>query len=124
MVDFFTAFMSVFLSGQQGSVLFSFAGSKYITLGNRFDLAVIDSKLGMTKACNAANYMFWLEELEPTIQETSENHNKGPKEIQALDVDKVRFSYPMRPDSLVLRGINLKVSRNSPCSFVICLPAL
>lgn len=77
----------------------------------------------MTKACNAANYLFWLEQLQPTIQETSENRTKGPQDIQSLDVEKVRFSYPMRPDSLVLRGINLKVSRKFP-SFCLSSPWL
>jgi ATP-binding cassette subfamily B (MDR/TAP) protein 1 len=59
MVGFFTTFLSVFLSGQQASILFGFSGS-------------------MTKATNAANYVFWLQQLEPTIQESDKNRNVHP----------------------------------------------
>ncbi|GJC81611.1 ABC transporter BEA3 [Colletotrichum liriopes] len=89
MVNFFAAFLAVFFSGQQASILFGFAGS-------------------MTKACGAANYLFWLEQLQPTIRETDENRDNGPKGFQALDIKKVQFSYPMRPDVRVLRGVNLQ----------------
>ncbi|GKT94534.1 LOW QUALITY PROTEIN: ABC transporter [Colletotrichum tofieldiae] len=89
MVNFFAAFLAVFFSGQQASILFGFAGS-------------------MTKACGAANYLFWLEQLQPTIRETDENRDNGPKGFQALDIKKVQFSYPMRPDARVLRGVNLQ----------------
>ncbi|KAH6867341.1 multidrug resistance protein [Thelonectria olida] len=99
MVNFFVAFLGVFFSGQQASVLFGFAGS-------------------MTKATNAANYLFWLEQLSPTIQETDENCNNGPNEFKALDVNKVQFSYPMRPDDRVLRGIDLKIKKGQFVAFV------
>ncbi|KAF5011949.1 hypothetical protein FDECE_1955 [Fusarium decemcellulare] len=92
MVNFFVAFLGVFFSGQQASILFGFAGS-------------------MTKATNAANYLFWLEELQPSIRETDENRNVGPTKFKTLDIDKVQFSYPMRPDARILRGIDLKIKQ-------------
>lgn len=91
MVNFFIAFLGVFFSGQQASVLFGFSGS-------------------MTKATSAANYIFWLEELRPTIRETPENHDIGPRDFSSLTLEKLQFSYPLRPHARVLRGISLQVS--------------
>ncbi|WYZ41446.1 hypothetical protein EsH8_V_000341 [Colletotrichum jinshuiense] len=99
MVNFFVAFLAVFFSGQQASILFGFAGS-------------------MTKACGAANYLFWLEQLQPTIRETDDNSNNGPRGFQSLDINKVQFSYPMRPDARVLRGVNLQIKKGQFVAFV------
>lgn len=71
----------------------------------------------MTKATNAANYIFWLEQLNPTITETHENRDVGPSGFKSLGLDKVKFSYPMRPHARVLRGVDLQVSQNSAFSF-------
>lgn len=64
----------------------------------------------MTKAVNAANYLFWLSELQPSIDETDENQKIGPTNYSMIDLDRVKFSYPMRPQVQVLRGVNLAVS--------------
>lgn len=97
MVNFFIAFLGVFFSGQQASVLFGFTGS-------------------MTKATSAANYIFWLSELQPTIRETPENYDIGPCDFSSLALEKLQFSYPLRPHARVLRGINLHVSFPSSLS--------
>ncbi|KAJ4015499.1 hypothetical protein NW752_006959 [Fusarium irregulare] len=99
MVNFFVAFLGVFFSGQQASILFGFASS-------------------MTKAVNAANYLFWLEQLNPSIRETDENRAICSEGFQSLDVDKVHFSYPLRPDAQVLRGINLEIKKGQFVAFV------
>lgn len=90
MVNFFVAFLGVFFSGQQASILFGFSSS-------------------MTKAVNAANYIFWLEQLEPQITETNENRDIGPNGFKSIELDKVQFAYPMRPHARVLRGVDLQV---------------
>lgn len=54
--------------------------------------------------------MFWLHELQPTVQETPQNRDNGPKSGGPIALDHVRFSYPLRPEATVLRGINLDVS--------------
>lgn len=64
---------------------------------------------GITKGKNAANYIFWLHGLKPTIHETPENKDKGPESRGPIAVDSVHFSYPLRPEAPVLRGINLEV---------------
>lgn len=64
----------------------------------------------MTKAVNAANYLFWLSELQPSIDETYENQKIGPTKYSMIDLDRARFSYPMRPQAQVLRRVNLAVS--------------
>lgn len=56
MVNFFVAFLGVYFSGQQASIMFGFLSS-------------------LTKATNTANYIFWLEKLQPTIQENDQNRS-------------------------------------------------
>ncbi|KAF6803008.1 multidrug resistance protein 3 (p glycoprotein 3) [Colletotrichum musicola] len=99
MVNFFVAFLGVFFSGQQASVLFGFSSS-------------------MTKAVNAANYVFWLSELEPSIRETDDNRNIGPTNYSTLELDQIKFSYPMRPQARVLQGVNLSVKQGQFVAFV------
>ncbi|KAB5583133.1 multidrug resistance protein [Coniochaeta sp. 2T2.1] len=99
MVNFFIAFLGVFLSGQQASILFQFSSS-------------------MTKATNAANYLFWLEQLQPTIKETDENRAIGPDGFRSLDLEDVQFAYPMRPHAPVLRGIDLQIKQGQFVAFV------
>jgi ATP-binding cassette subfamily B (MDR/TAP) protein 1 len=74
----------------------------------------------MTKATNAANYLFWLEQLQPTIRETEQNSDISPTGFNSIDMDHVQFSYPMRPRTRILRGIDLKVSIEfQACNFPI-----
>lgn len=101
MLNFFVAFLAVFFSGQQASVLFGFSSS-------------------MTKATSAANYIFWLEELQPTIRETPENRDIGPTSFSSLALEKLQFSYPLRPYARILRGIDLHVSIRS--FLYLCFP--
>lgn len=89
--SFFVAFMGVFYSGQATSILFQFTTS-------------------ITKGKNAANYIFWLNELQPTVQETPDNHDKAPPSFGPIALDHIRFSYPLRPEAPVLKGVDLNVS--------------
>lgn len=91
---FFFAFLGVFFSGQAAAQLFQFSTS-------------------VTKGVNAANYIFWLQGLHPTVRETDENRDNGPSSGDAFDIRDVRFSYPLRPDARILRGIDLRVSAAS-----------
>ncbi|KAG5962267.1 hypothetical protein E4U57_007211 [Claviceps arundinis] len=99
MFDFFVTFMGVFYAGQATAQLFMFSTS-------------------MTKGKNAANYIFWLRELQPTVAETSENADKGPKSGGPIKLDSIRFSYPLRPDAQVLRGIDLEIKKGQFAAFV------
>ncbi|OLN82134.1 Leptomycin B resistance protein pmd1-like protein 7 [Colletotrichum chlorophyti] len=92
MYQFFVAFMGTFFSGQAASQLFQYSTS-------------------ITKGINAANYIFWLHDLQPTIQETPENRDKAPKAGNSIGFDNLRFSYPLRPEAHVLRGVNLEVKK-------------
>lgn len=108
MYDFFVAFMGVFLSGQATSQLFQFSTSKqpYEMSWKNPLLTLIQ---GITKGKNAANYMFWLHGLEPTVQETPQNRDNGPKSGGPISLDRVRFSYPLRPEATVLKDVDLEV---------------
>lgn len=91
MYDFMVAFLGVFFSGQGASQFFQFSTS-------------------MTKGKNAAEYIFWLGGLKPVIQENPENKDRAPKSGgEKVHLDHVRFSYPLRPDSTVLKGVDLEV---------------
>lgn len=84
-------------------------------------MPVADLIPGMSKATNAANYIFWLEQLEPTIRETEENRESGPGDFKSLELDNLQFSYPMRPNARVLRGIDLHVSHFNFSHSSICI---
>lgn len=66
---------------------------------------------GFTKGHQAANYFFWLSELQPIIAETDENKNIGPMEsCKTYELSHLHFSYPLAPDSRVLKGVSMTVS--------------
>ncbi|KAK7735168.1 hypothetical protein SLS63_004156 [Diaporthe eres] len=89
---FLIAFLGVFFAGQASSAIFQFSTS-------------------ITKGVNAANYVFWLHSLQPTVRATPENRTRGPVSGDCIDLNDIRFSYPLRPDIPVLRGVNLKVNK-------------
>ncbi|KAJ0319914.1 hypothetical protein Brms1b_003506 [Colletotrichum noveboracense] len=98
--QFIISFMGVFFSGQAAGMIFSFSSS-------------------FTKANSAANYYFWLMGLEPTIQDTQENDDKGPPDgCSSYGFDNVQFSYPLAPDTRVLKGVTLKIDRGQFVAFV------
>lgn len=70
----------------------------------------------MTKGINAANYLFWLHDLQPSIQETPQNRDAAPKAGASVDFQQLRFSYPLRPDAHILRAVDLEVSSRLPYS--------
>ncbi|KAK0620143.1 P-loop containing nucleoside triphosphate hydrolase protein [Immersiella caudata] len=90
--QFFVTFMAVFTSGQATSQLFQFSTS-------------------MSKGVNAANYTNWLAQLQPIVQQTDENRDKGPKSGGPIALEDVRFSYPLRPDAVVLKGVDLEIQK-------------
>lgn len=66
---------------------------------------------GFTKANQAANYHFWLSDLDGTIQETGSNREEGPKlGCRSYKFQDVKFAYPLAPDNQVLDGVSLSVS--------------
>ncbi|KAK4164053.1 P-loop containing nucleoside triphosphate hydrolase protein [Cladorrhinum sp. PSN259] len=92
MYNFFVAFMGVFFSGQAAAQFFQFSTS-------------------ITKGMNSANYLFWINELQGTVQETPDNRDNSPKSGAPIELEHVRFSYPLRPDTVVLRGVDLEIKK-------------
>ncbi|KAJ0425049.1 P-loop containing nucleoside triphosphate hydrolase protein [Aspergillus carlsbadensis] len=92
MYDFFVAFLGVFFSGQSSAQLFQFSTS-------------------ITKGINATNYIFWLNRLQPTVRETPENRDNEPESGSSIALENVRFSYPLRPEAAVLKGVDLKINK-------------
>ncbi|KAE8135854.1 P-loop containing nucleoside triphosphate hydrolase protein [Aspergillus pseudotamarii] len=91
--QFIVSFMGVYFSGQAAGQLFSFSSS-------------------FTKANEAANYYFWLTNLSPMIQETKENlSNRPASNCQAIDFQDIQFSYPLAPDTRVLKGVSFNIRK-------------
>jgi ATP-binding cassette subfamily B (MDR/TAP) protein 1 len=67
----------------------------------------------MTKAATAANYVFWLRQLKPAVEEDpskppyeDDGNSKGPTHITTEDLT---FSYESRPNTKVLSNIDIDV---------------
>ncbi|KAE8392149.1 P-loop containing nucleoside triphosphate hydrolase protein [Aspergillus alliaceus] len=91
--QFIISFMGVYFSGQAAGQFFSFSSS-------------------FTKANEAANYYFWITDLPPTIQETPENQDKGPlNKCQNIEFLDIQFSYPLAPDTRVLKGVSFNIQK-------------
>ena len=98
--QFFIIFIAVLFSGQAAAQLTSYSSS-------------------ITKAGEAANYIFWLRTLKPTITETEKNHDRGPNDAnEALNVKDVQFRYKQRLESRVLKGMSITVEPGQSMAFV------
>lgn len=114
--QFFVSFMGVFFAGQNASQMFAYTTSKYHNTSRE---ARANEITGITKGTSAANYYFWLTRLQPGIIETPENAQHGPaRDIEEIEFDKAKFTYPLRPGHQVLRGINIKIERGQFVAFV------
>ncbi|KAI7774859.1 hypothetical protein LA080_007718 [Diaporthe eres] len=90
--QFFVSFMGVFFAGQNASQMFAYT---------------------------TTNYYFWLTRLQPGIIETPENAEHGPAyDIEEIEFDKAKFTYPLPPGHQVLRGIDIQIKRGQFVAFV------
>ncbi|KAF2727117.1 P-loop containing nucleoside triphosphate hydrolase protein [Polyplosphaeria fusca] len=89
--QFFVSFMAVFFCAQATSQIFQFSSS-------------------ITKGKNGANAIFWLRQLQPVVQETPDNQDKGPKP-GAIHLNHIDFAYPLRPNATVLKDVNLEIRK-------------
>ncbi|KAI9155720.1 ABC multidrug transporter atrC [Paramyrothecium foliicola] len=98
--QFYIVFVGVFLSGQGAAQFFMYTTS-------------------ITKAVSAGNYITWIRSLKPAVAETPPNHENAPPDTPAnMILDHVRFSYPTRPDTKVLRGISMTIQPGEFVAFV------
>ncbi|KAL8932767.1 MAG: hypothetical protein Q9216_006688 [Gyalolechia sp. 2 TL-2023] len=98
--QFFIIFLAVLFSGQAAAQFTSYSTS-------------------LSKAADAANYIFWLRTLEPSITETEENRSQGPDEDdQTIKFQDVEFRYKQRMASRVLRGISMTIEPGQSVAFV------
>ncbi|KAK7416495.1 hypothetical protein QQX98_005199 [Neonectria punicea] len=98
--QFMVAFMGGCFSALSAGILFGFSSS-------------------FAKATDAANYYFWLSELQPFISETEHNRDKGPSdECSSYQLKDTQFSYPLAPDNRVLKGVSMTINRGEFVAFV------
>ncbi|KAL9093862.1 MAG: hypothetical protein Q9165_003785 [Trypethelium subeluteriae] len=104
--QFFTVFTCVIFSGEGAAQFFSYTTS-------------------FTKAQKAANYLLWLHSIEPRMREQispGDPHDEKDKrgEVHAAEIEctDLTFSYPLRPQYRVLRGISVKANSGQSLAFV------
>ncbi|KAL2690045.1 hypothetical protein Neosp_004113 [[Neocosmospora] mangrovei] len=98
--QFIASFMAVYFCGQGAGQMFVYSSS-------------------FSKAVQAANYYFWILDLEPEITENDENSDVGPaKGCTSLQFEKVKFSYPLAPNIKVLKGVSLDIRPGEFVAFV------
>ncbi|KAK4611858.1 ABC multidrug transporter atrC, partial [Fulvia fulva] len=98
--QFFVVFLCIVFGGQGAAQFFGYTKS-------------------ITKAKVAANYMFWLRALNPTIGETPTNQNEAPRgESANLAAENVDFQYKQRTVSKVLQQISFRVKSGAHAAFV------
>ncbi|KAI4251913.1 MAG: hypothetical protein L6R42_008187, partial [Xanthoria sp. 1 TBL-2021] len=94
--QFFIIFIAVLFSGQSAAQLTTYSTT-----------------------VEAANYIFWLRTLKPTIAETDENRDQGPSsDNDTLDIQDLQFRYKQRMASRVLCGILLTIDPGQSVAFV------
>ncbi|RSL49667.1 hypothetical protein CEP53_009077 [Fusarium sp. AF-6] len=72
-----------------------------------------------SKAVQAANYYFWMLDLEPEITENHDNRDVGPANgCTSLQFEKIKFSYPLAPNIKVLKGVSLDIRPGEFVAFV------
>ncbi|OAX80061.1 hypothetical protein ACJ72_05610 [Emergomyces africanus] len=103
MNQFFIVFIGVVFSGQAAAQFFAYTTS-------------------ITNAHIAGNFMLWLRGLKPQIQAHNDTPDldldKKPHGDGLLELENLEFAYPQRPDTRVLRGINVTIQPNSFAAFV------
>ncbi|KAL8942079.1 MAG: hypothetical protein Q9211_001555 [Gyalolechia sp. 1 TL-2023] len=98
--QFFIVFLAVFFSGQAAAQFTSYSTS-------------------VSKAAEAANYIFWLRTLKPSITETDENRGAGPDDSnQTIAFQDVHFRYKQRMASRVLRGVSMIIEPGQSVALV------
>ncbi|KAF2014111.1 P-loop containing nucleoside triphosphate hydrolase protein [Aaosphaeria arxii CBS 175.79] len=92
--QFFIIFIGVIFAGEAAASFFSYTTS-------------------ITKAQTAANYLFWLRRLEPTVKEDPSKPPHGDRdekeEPTRIECQEVNFVYASRANSKVLDGIDIDV---------------
>ncbi|KAM4028831.1 ATP-binding cassette sub-family B member 5-like isoform 1-T1 [Anomaloglossus baeobatrachus] len=70
------------------------------------------------KAISAASHLFHLFHTEPSIDSYSAEGQKPEKYEGNLEISKVSFNYPSRPDVPVLQALSVAISRGQTVAFV------
>ena len=104
--QFFVVFIAVVVGGENAAIFFLYTTS-------------------ITKATAAANYIFWLRQRVPTI---NNDFSDGYSSLDAKDEDEadsfsvdccdLGFAYPARPHSNVITGIDVKIPSGRFVAFV------
>ncbi|KAF7553108.1 hypothetical protein G7Z17_g3861 [Cylindrodendrum hubeiense] len=103
--QFFVVFIAVVLGGENAAALFQYTTS-------------------ITKATGSTNYIFWLRQRVPTIDNSFSDDEPTPDEFSkdtkavAVDCRALDFAYPSRPRSNVISGVSVNIPPGKFIAFV------
>ncbi|KIW04399.1 hypothetical protein, variant 1 [Verruconis gallopava] len=100
--QFFIIFISVIFAGEAAAQFFGYTTS-------------------LTKAKTAANYVFWIRSLRPSIKE--DPSKPGPADDEdteplAIEANDLCFAYPLRPHVQVIRDLDVEIPSAKFTAFV------
>ncbi|KAJ9485472.1 hypothetical protein VN97_g7872 [Penicillium thymicola] len=103
-VQFFVVFIAVILGGENAAAIFQYTTS-------------------ITRAAGSANYIFWLRQRIPAIDNDFSDEAPPTDDSQetgavAVDCQSLAFAYPSRPHTNVISDINVKISPGQFVAFV------
>lgn len=103
-VQFFVVFIAVVLGGENAAAIFQYTTS-------------------ITRAAGSANYIFWLRQRIPAIDNDFSDEAPPTGDSQetgavAVDCQSLAFAYPSRPHTNVISDINVKISPGQFVAFV------
>ncbi|KFA47530.1 hypothetical protein S40293_02105 [Stachybotrys chartarum IBT 40293] len=101
--QFYTVFIAVIFSGEAAAMFFQYTSS-------------------VTKAKPAINYIFQLRR-QLTLTDTHDGHDSVSPDVHSdkgptVTCEQVAFSYPLRPNIKVLRGIDVEIGSGKMVAFV------
>lgn len=106
--QFFIIFISVIFAGEAAAKFFGYTTNE----DTRTDIS-LTGRLGLTKAQSAANYVFWIRSRTPSVHEDPSKPGPagdGDSNPLAIEVSNVDFAFPLRPNVLVIHGLDVTVS--------------
>ncbi|KAI4376581.1 hypothetical protein MLD38_014327 [Melastoma candidum] len=106
----------VMFKGESGGRIYA-AGISFILSGLSLGMALPDVKY-FTEASVAAARMFEMIDRKPLVDGESAEGRVPDKISGEIVFDNIKFTYPSRPDSVVLRGFNLRVEAGKTVALV------
>ena len=91
-------------------------------LGGENAAQIFQYSTGISKATKAANYIFWLRNQTPSIAQRDDDDHLDEKNDKSkplsIGCEGVEYAYPSRPNTTVIKGIDVNVDAGKFVAFV------